>query len=299
VDYFNCGMVARNDGDWLVVRRSRWRANMAFGMNDLLAFKLNGMTPTEAKEVKIQTSLPDEHFEDPRVFQHNGRTFVSANNFVWGNVWPHAHQVLVEMRGNDWASHVRHDVVCGHNGSHTKANTGSEKNWNWFFDRGVPLLIYLIQPHTIVQFDQGYRASKIYEMDPQGINWPYGSPRGGTPPVLVEGEYWTFFHSSVGAGHFTRRYFMGAYAFEAQPPYRMTRFVKRPLLVGSKDDVWAEGKPLVVFPCGSIFRNGNWTVSLGVNDLACAWIEIPHRHLVDMTVAVSHSINLRQEAVRC
>jgi predicted GH43/DUF377 family glycosyl hydrolase len=85
-----------------------------------------------------------------------------------------------------------------------------------------------------------------------------------------------------------RRYYMGAYAFEAQPPFRVTRVTPEPILVGSIDDPWWEGKPLVVFPCAALLSHGLnpdyfiWTVSLGVNDLASARIEIPHFRLLQL-----------------
>jgi len=39
--------------------------------------------------------------------------------------------------------------------------------------------------------------------------------------------------------------------------------------------------PLVVFPCGAILRNGEWLVTLGVNDCESAWIKIPHERLME------------------
>src|SRR6266404_557243 len=100
--------------------------------------------------------------------------------------------------------------------------------------------------------------------------------RGGSPPVMAEGEYWTFFHSSMPWVPGKRRYFMGAYAFEPHAPFRVTKITGGPLLVGNYRDPWKEGVPLVVFPGGAIYHDGKWFVTLGLNDLKCAWIEIPH-----------------------
>jgi hypothetical protein len=73
---------------------------------------------------------------------------------------------------------------------------------------------------------------------------------------------------------------MGVYAFMAEPPFRVTRMSTVPILSGSQNDEWHEGLPLVVFPCGALLRNGQWLVTMGVNDCASAWIEIPHKDVV-------------------
>jgi hypothetical protein len=72
---------------------------------------------------------------------------------------------------------------------------------------------------------------------------------------------------------------MGCYAFEAKLPFHITRITEEPLLIGSQNDYWVDKKPLVVFPCGSLLRGQEWLVTLGVNDLKCGWIKIPHKDL--------------------
>jgi predicted GH43/DUF377 family glycosyl hydrolase len=146
----------------------------------------------------------------------------------------------------------------------------------------MPHLIYLTRPHEIVKWNQWNEPGEVYKTEETNPLWTHGDPRGGTPPVLVGKEYWSFFHSSLPWLHQKRRYFMGAYAIEAQPPFRITRMTSLPLLTGSKQDVWHPPQPLVVFPCGAIHRNKTWLISMGVNDLMSAWIEIPHDDLVHL-----------------
>ena len=50
----------------------------------------------------------------------------------------------------------------------------------------------------------------------------------------------------------------------------------------AKTNKMAEKKPMVVFPCGALFKDGKWTVSMGINDMASAWIEIPMDHLIKL-----------------
>lgn len=283
-DYLNCGLVARPDGDWLLVRRSVWKPNFAFGINDVLAFKLDCVTPTVATAVDYSRGFPDEHFEDPRALYWGGRTWVSGTNFIWYPKFSGCHQILVES-GPDWKCLKRHDPDYGGNGKRLYDTNRNEKNWIWFFHDNKPHLIYMTTPHEVVRFSDDFmKVEEVYKTEAPGLRWAHGEPRGGTPPVLVNGEYWSFFHSSVDwCPHGTRRYFMGAYSFTPEPPFKVLRFTPKAILMGSDFDRCAKDKPLVVFPCGAIIRNGRWLVSLGVNDLDCAFIRIPHSELMAAT----------------
>jgi len=68
------------------------------------------------------------------------------------------------------------------------------------------------------------------------------------------------------------------YSFEPQAPFRITSMTSLPLLTGSNKDPWYPLLPLVVFPGGAIHdeKTDLWTVVLGVNDLDCAKLTIPH-----------------------
>lgn len=285
VDYFNCGLVQRPDGVWLVARRSQWTKRDELGRNDLIAFLLDGKTPVAGWKVDTQFRFPDEHAEDPRAIFHAGRVFVSCCDFVLNRRgWTGAHQIIVEV-DEHWRCMRRYDPVFGKNGGNTGDNQGHEKNWLWFFHDERPHMIYSASPHVVANFNSAFELVGTSESVWDASAWTFGEIRGGTPPVLVDGEYWTFFHSSTPWGK-RRQYHMGAYAFEAKPPFRITKITLDPLLSGSKQDRWFEGKPLVVFPCGSLYRDDKWLVSLGVNDLDCGWIEIPHRDLTKKTVTI-------------
>src|ERR1700677_2055307 len=135
--------------------------------------------------------------------------WLSCCNFIWGPTWTGAHQILCEI-SNDWKMIRRHDVVYGGNGNHVGGNNRWEKNWLWFFHDGKPHMIYTVLPHVVVEFDATFNAVKQYVTDAKPkISWPWGDPRGGTPPVLIGDEYWTFFHSSCDWKEMvSRRYHM-------------------------------------------------------------------------------------------
>ena len=73
---------------------------------------------------------------------------------------------------------------------------------------------------------------------------------------------------------------MGCYAFEAKPPFRVTRVSKKPILSGSENDPRNLGAPCVVFAEGVIHRDGEWLVVGGSNDCKCFWTRIPHDELL-------------------
>jgi predicted GH43/DUF377 family glycosyl hydrolase len=128
-------------------------------------------------------------------------------------------------------------------------------------------------------FDGRWSERTDYKI--KGVTWNWGEIRGGTTPVLVGDMYFTFHHSSLPWKGRYRRYYAGALAFDAFPPFKPRLITPDPLLKGSQNDVWAQRKPLVVFPCGSIYENGKWLVSCGVNDIKSAWLELRTNQLLE------------------
>lgn len=203
------------------------------------------------------------------------------------------HQTIMEL-GPRFENRGMHHPVHGRNGPGVMQNSGPEKNWIWFLEPGVrsqeseasaPLrMIYSITPHEVVAVTRDGQVAGKWRTE-HGREWKLGPPRGGTPPVRArrpgaEGpEYLSFFHSSTPWSGGKNRYFMGAYTFEAQAPYRVTAMTREPLLVGSTEDPMLPWSPPVVFPSGLMEVGAHWLVSLGVNDAACAWIKIPQADL--------------------
>ena len=292
VDYFNCGLVRRPDGLWLIARRSRNRKGLAFGYNDLVAFLLDEKThrPLRGSLIQMQKRWPDEQWEDARAVYHNGRTFISCCDFIWNRgSWTGAHQIVEEVT-DGWSSIRRHDPIYGHNEYNLGQNKWHEKNWIWFVHEGKWHLVYQANPHTVAEFNDNFELMNEWVNPVLDLAWDYGEIRGGTPPVRirdgVRDEFWTFFHSSTPWKAPFRQYHMGVYAFEAKPPFRITRISTFPILSGSQDDPHGPKKPIVVFAQGAVWENDSWFVTMGVNDMKCAWIEIPHQQLLKMTAEI-------------
>lgn len=290
VDYFNPGLVQRPDGLWLMTRRAVWEPGVRWGQNKIVAFKLGeDRTPQFGKVLKFVGAAPNEQFEDPRAIYHNGRTWVGACNFIfYGERWTGAHQTLGVFL-DDWECLLRYHPEVGGNGCSLRANTKHEKNWPWFFHEERLHLLYQANPWTVVSF--GTKWDEQTKHNGREVTWNYGEIRGGTPPVRVDDLYWTFFHSSMPWQGPYRRYYMGALAFQATPPFTPVFITPEPMLIGSPHDRWNQRKPPCVFPCGAVLQNGSWFITYGVNDLNCGWVEIPHKSVASQTISLDKLVS--------
>jgi predicted GH43/DUF377 family glycosyl hydrolase len=292
VAHFNPSLIERPDGLWLMVRRAEFNEGFgAFGLNSIVAFKLKdeqSLMPTFGKRLQFLNTQPDEQFEDPRCVFHGNHAWVSVCNFIWYNTgeWTGAHQSLgvftidTQDTEQDWTCIRRYAPEVGGNSPHVnEQGKYHEKNWLWWFHQDRLTVLYQSNPWKTAQFGEKWEDATPYEHD-FGAAWGYGDIRGGTPPVLMDGLYWTFFHSSVPWVSRFRRYYMGAVAFEAEPPFTPLLITHEPLLIGNQNDRWAPGKPLVVFPCGARIKDDKWLVTYGINDLSSGWVEIPHDDII-------------------
>jgi predicted GH43/DUF377 family glycosyl hydrolase len=286
-DYFNPSLVMRDDGIWLLTRASGLHPRgFMYGQNSIVAFKLDdlGKQPHHGKILHWPVDNPMQHFEDPRVFYHPrlGQTLIGACTFLWNGPgdWTGALQVFGAF-DSEWAcKKMDYPKIGGNPGKLEKvAHKDYEKNWVWWIHEEKLHLLYKANPWTVYVFENRWSERTDYKSD--GITWPYGEIRGGTTPVQVGDLFFSFHHSSLPWKGRYRRYYAGAIAFETVPPYKPKMITTEPLLQGSQNDVWAQRKPLVVFPCGALMLKDNWLISMGVNDLKSAWLELPHESLLE------------------
>lgn len=307
---FNCALYNDGSQDWLIARVTEEMPGFVFGKNYLVAFRLTAdHQPINGIKINFRC-YKGQHWEDPRCTTLSGNipllsycTFVLEihGTDVPMNKWYGAHQGVSPLDDQFQPTEV-YDPIHGSNGGSVLQNaqavegsSNNEKNWLWFQHEGRLHTVYMTSPHEVVEWGSLHEAPRLVHQTegPCKTWWPYGQPRGGSPPVRVGDEYWSFFHSSTPwlgwRKNEKRRYHMAAYAFEAKPPFRITRFAKLPILTGSPRDPWAENQPLVIFPCGALLRNGVWLVTFGVNDMASGWIEIPHADLQELTPAYAET----------
>lgn len=216
-------------------------------------------------------SIPgEESAEDPKLFTLDGRLRLS---------WVHSRfpeQMLAVVKHGDFssgnvASPVQPEI--GHNDW-----TAIEKNWVFFDHEGDLWCIYQTSPEQVA-IDKANAEWRV-----PGPNWPYGPPRGGTLPIEYEGEYLRFFHSTLwNELSFDRwRYYLGAYTTEMDPPFRVRRVSRKPILYGSEADDLSEEdrkacfhhKSKIVFCSGAVQQSDHWLLSVGVNDSSCVLAKV-------------------------
>lgn len=162
-----------------------------------------------------------------------------------------------------------------------------EKNWTPFNWRDQACFVYHIEPHTVFQLmPGGVSAPSATKCDLSF--WKWGRPLGGTPPILIDGEYFSLFHSRLPWKRDRRKYFVGAYAFEARPPFRITRFTREPILYGYPSDL-EKPRPIahcLIYPVGADVKGDEWTVTAGVNDELAIWMRFRTEDLLSRMAAI-------------
>ena len=234
-------------------------------------------------------SLPQNKVEDPRLFEHAGKLFIS-----YVNSFPKQGRSAMGMARLGKGFEVEESWFWNYGRNACKDNKplrrggpiprACEKNWAHFSSGGQLYAVYDSSRQTVIQFDFHTKQASQAASNEKVNGWRFGEIRGGTPPVLIGDEYFTFFHSSFLTNRLIFNqsiYVAGFYAFQAEAPFKITRISKEPLMAGSIHDPCPQ-RPGVVFPSGAIYRDGRWAVSYGHNDFKCKIVEFDHQKLLKL-----------------
>lgn len=149
-----------------------------------------------------------------------------------------------------------------------------EKSWVPFDYQGTLLLAYTLEPHRI--FRPHFEECFAYSITDTALNWEYGIVRGGTPALEVDGQYLSFFHSvqEMETVHSRNQkslhYFMGAYTFNLQPPFKIERISCEPIIAkgfyrhSGFAPFWHPVR--AIFPCGYVVQGDYLWVAYGRED---------------------------------
>jgi hypothetical protein len=244
----------------------------------------DGLQVVRDQEVKLDGAL--EVKEDMRLFIHGGRLH---GVYFEGTVHQRSAGLVLATFDDELNITACIKPVFGR---HRRL----EKNWQFFSHGGQLLCVYNVQPHVVLGFrgEQGVLAAKT-----EWVGSFDGQICGGTPPLEMDGEYLSFFHSWVpwpergrsswtfrlypamsllrrciawpmfGAGTWPHRiYHVGAYTFNKKRPFNVLKYTPRPLLSGGTADA-PPNRPACVFPCGACWRRGQVLVSYGYHDEQC------------------------------
>jgi beta-1,4-mannooligosaccharide phosphorylase len=151
-----------------------------------------------------------------------------------------------------------------------------EKNWTPFSYKNHLLLEYSQSPHRILFPLFGSNSCETVAFTENSLPWIWGELRGGTPALIDNGEYLSFFHSSIdmpslhSEGKSIAHYFIGAYTFSSTPPFEMTKISPKPIIAKGfysgpmHQPYW---KPVrVVFPGGLLIEDESIYITYGKQD---------------------------------
>lgn len=241
---FNPGVIDHKGKRLLAYRKfkGKWQSKLFIG--ELKDGEFINEKPIKAPE--------GETFEDPRLFVLNGQLHTSVTR-LHHDTKGRVAMALINLETGTIAN--------------LKRLQPKEKNWQFFEYDGETLIVYSPVGNEIKSLD-GNTLHKT-----ESYAWNFGEPRGSTPPILINGEYWSIFHSSKKENG-VLRYHAGMYAFDAEPPFRISRWPDKPFLSGSMPP---PGRKSVVFPCGAILdERGCWFITYGKHDREAWSITIPH-----------------------
>jgi len=195
--------------------------------------------------------------EDPRIFSVGEKLYLSYNDMQPNEVYSRTmrlaeldRETLKPIFINDIDQHINF----------------VEKNWVPFagkdaFGKDRIFFGYGINPHKVLAMDDPQSSHMDHLVCPHNIAFQklawrekkWGVLRGGTPAILVNGQYLAFFHTLF---YESKRpwYAMGAYTFEASPPYRITAVSPFPILFKGIFDTpainTAHSKKKAIYPAG-------------------------------------------------
>lgn len=234
--------------------------------------------------------------QDPRLITIDDHLYIVYNNIIDSIVNNKAIKRMfvaeLEFNGKDFVVKTQ-DCIADFPGHNPKR---WEKNWVPFVYDGKLLLSYSIFPHLTFEFLHGQNACGPFARSNAYCDWKWGDVRGGSQALPFGDQYLAFFHSSQ---HFTSvqsegkhmlHYFMGAYTFSSEPPFRITSISPEPIV--GKDfyngPTYKTWKPLrVVFPGGFVFDGDYIWIAYGRQDNEIWVTKLDKEGLLNSLIPVS------------
>lgn len=194
------------------------------------------------KKVDVKSSAA----QDARIFKYSNDYFLIYNDKL---PIEHNSRAMNLAKLNDKTLTIDYKTILD---QHIKI---IEKNWTPFIYNNELHFAYSLMPHKILKLNNFQKNDLSHLVFEEGcfsrFFWKWGEPRGGTPAKLVDGNYLSFFHSSFGKKKKSKQYVMGAYIFEPNPPYKVLKVSKFPLIFGNIK------KTRVYFPTSFVVKKEN------------------------------------------
>jgi predicted GH43/DUF377 family glycosyl hydrolase len=297
---YNASIVKEGDGFLLFFRydilekiphqhdATRYSSNIAVAR---LNREFNQVAPI--KKIDTGSSLS----QDPRVIRLGNALFLSYND-VAKNVLHCRQMRLARIDTSDFSLGEVLDLDLN--------LKPVEKNWVPFAfqdQEGQEKLYfgYNFNPHKILSMEDITKNELDHLVFPsaiayQHIPWidTWGEIRGGTPALLVDGQYLAFFHSSFKEDK-KKWYVMGAYTFEKDPPFRITAVSEFPMIFQGIYDTPAENtsstKLRCIYPAGFVMSHERAQeeiyLSCGENDCSVKILTLDKKKLLDSLIPIT------------
>ena len=232
-----------------------------------------------SKDIPINIHYPEKRFfEDPRLFIHNGKLWLS---YIMAKMTPQKHiacQRICELDENfqpvrhihpQYGNNINEAIVSNN-------NWNGEKNWTFYSYDGELYCIYSFVPTKVLKINEDGVCEVVSHNLPKFM-WDFGRISGSTQHIEINGMMYGVFHSFTWSG--TRNYHMGFYEYD---PRKMviTKISRNPFLSATpnpmedlrpKDMKW---RPNCIFPCGIEKDGQNLLVSYGWQDCRCKILKI-------------------------
>lgn len=224
---------------------------------------------TEKEYISVNTK--SAHSEDPRVIKNQENLYLVYNDGPTARI----HGRMMHIAHLDDQTYQPVSIA-----TMNPRLSAVEKNWPPFvYDNTVHFEYLLFTPRRILRLEDPENADELHfckSLPMVHLDWErkWGTPLGGSSARLVDGQYLAFFHSKFQDECGKYWYVLGAYTFEAKPPFRVTAISKEPILFRgiyrTESLNTSDPQKYVIFPGGyAIKSDGDRTVlhlACGEND---------------------------------
>lgn len=245
--YFNTSVIEYENQLVYFSRKGVWDPKVGFFESSVSCLKDDILI--DSLDLKI---FHNEQIEDPRAFIFDDKIHLGCAVFNYETVTQRIYQLNRDLSFNSVVSHKIPHLQKW------------EKNWTYFANKDNRLLcLYSLDPFCIIDAFTGEIVKK-YNFS---WNWKWGDVRGGTTPILINGMYYTFFHSHVLQNNI-RIYYVGVTMFDSDT-LEIKKVSKLPMFRGDKNFGTLKGYPhgdFVIFPMGSVYKDNEFLISCGIND---------------------------------
>lgn len=258
--------------------------------------KFNPVSKPQVLKTNVLNPLVNSRAEDGRLFSIDDQLYLIYSNNKEDKITRRGFRVFVSKLTFDGQDFHLGETECLSDFEGESSNL-REKNWTPFSYNQELLLAYSQDPHVIFRPLWNGGECETFCKSFSKNDWQWGVLRGGTPAHLIEGEYLSFFHSSIemtsiqSEGEKCLHYFMGAYTYEKEPPFKITKISPEPIVGknfynGPKYAYY--WKPCqVVFPGGYTYDEKYIWVAFGKHDHEVWITKLDKKNLLNSLIYIN------------